>query len=74
MSRKLPLPRGWNRHVRKSVLQICSLAWYTFVSVRRWAAQSHSLRTRLLVELQDLRRELSLLQEVGRLSHLQPAP
>ncbi|MCZ6688099.1 MAG: hypothetical protein O7H41_00645 [Planctomycetota bacterium] len=45
MRRKLSLPRGWNRHVRKSVLQILSLAWYTFISVRGWATQSRSLPT-----------------------------
>ena len=67
MRRKLPLPRGWNRHVRKSVLQILSLAWYTFICVRGWAAQSRSLRTRMLAEIQDLRRELSLLTEELRL-------
>ncbi len=37
MRPKLPLPRGWNVHVRKSVLQICSLAWYTFISFLGWA-------------------------------------
>ena len=63
MRRILPLPGGWNRHVRKSVLQICSLAWYTIISVRGWAAQSRSLRTRLLAEIQDLRRKLYLLIE-----------
>ncbi len=51
MRRKLPLPRGWNRHVRKSVLQILSLAWYTLTSVRGWAAQGRSFRTRLLTEI-----------------------
>ncbi len=56
MRRKLPLPRGWNRHVRKSVLQILSLAWYTFISVRGWAAHSRSLLARMLAKIQDLQR------------------
>ncbi len=67
MRRKLPPPRGWSCHVRKSVLQILSLAWYTFISVRGWAAHSRSLRTRMLSEIQDLRRELSLLTQELRL-------
>ncbi len=34
MRRKLPLPRGWNRRVKSSILQVLSLAWYISVLVR----------------------------------------
>ncbi len=30
MTPKLPLPRGWKRHVRSSVLHILALSHYTF--------------------------------------------
>ena len=32
MSRNLPLPRGWNRRVRSSILHILALSHYTFTA------------------------------------------
>ena len=63
MRQKLPPPRGWNRHLQSSVLQILSLAWDTLVSLRGWAARTSSLRVRPLAEIEDLKRELSLVGE-----------
>ena len=37
MRQKLPVPRGWNRHVQKSVLQILSFCWPTIRPARGWA-------------------------------------
>ena len=44
MRRNLPLPRGWNRHVKPSVLQVLSLAQHCVSTVRGRVAKSRVLR------------------------------
>ena len=51
MRMKLPLPRGSNRHVRMSVLQVLSLCWFGFTAVCGLAAQSCWVRIRLASEI-----------------------
>jgi hypothetical protein len=36
----IPLPKGWPRRVRSAVIQVVSLAHYSLVVTRRWAADS----------------------------------
>ena len=69
MHKKLPLPRGWNRHVKSSVLQVLSLAHYCFFTVRGWAAESGSRRARMQAENDHLEQEMALLQEELRIKH-----
>ncbi len=63
MLRKLPIPRGWNRYVKSSVLHALSLSYFCFSTVRGWASRSRSIKVRLQVEIEDLKREIGLLLE-----------
>jgi len=47
MAPKLPLPRGWKRRVRSSVLHILALSHYTFTALLAKAAQSRNRQVRL---------------------------
>ena len=49
MRRKLPLPRGWNRHARKSVLQVLSFTHYCFSTLRGWGVEPRSGSRRRLI-------------------------
>ena len=67
MRRKLPLPRGWNRHVKSSVLQVLSLSWYCFTAIRGRAAESRKVSLRFRAEIDHLKQEVALLQEELRI-------
>ena len=42
MSRKIPLPRGWNRRTKAAILQILALSHYTFTALVARAANERS--------------------------------
>jgi len=48
---KIPLPKGWKKHVRSAVLHVISLAQCTTIHTRGWAADSSNQRVRLKAEL-----------------------
>jgi putative transposase len=64
---KIPLPRGWNQHVRSAVLHVISLAQYATVYTRSWAADSTNSRVRLKAELDREDQEITLLREEMRI-------
>ena len=58
----IPLPKAWKKHVRSAVLHVISLAQYTTISTRGWAADSSNQRVRLRV---DLDRAMALWDSTG---------
>ncbi len=67
MRQELPIPRGWNRHVKASVLHALSLSYFCFSTVRGWASRSRSIQVRPQAEIEDLKREIGLLLEEVRI-------
>ncbi len=51
MAPKLPLPRGWKRRVRSSVLHILALSHYTFTAMLARAALSKNRQVRLQAQI-----------------------
>jgi len=49
-TRNIPLPKRWQGHVRSAVLHVISLAQYTTIYTRGWAADSSNQRVRLKAE------------------------
>ena len=47
----IPLPKGWNKRVRSSLLQVISLAQFAAVYIRGWGADSINPRLRRKTEL-----------------------
>jgi len=64
---RIPLPRGWPRHVRSAVIHAISLAHFSLTSTRSWAVNSWNARVRLKAENDRLKQELALLQEEMRI-------
>ena len=67
MAPKLPLPRGWQRRVRSSVLQILALSHYTFTALLARAASSKNRQVRLQAEIDRRDHEIALLHEELRI-------
>jgi len=67
MAPKLPLPRGWKRRVRSSVLQILALSHYSFTVLLAKAAESKNRHIRFQARLDRRPREITLLQEELRI-------
>ncbi len=67
MAPKLPLPRGWKRRVRSSVLQILALSHYTFTALLARAANSKNRQVRLQTEIDRRDHEIALLHEELRI-------
>jgi transposase-like protein len=65
--RTIPLPKGWPRRVRSAVIHVISLAHYSLVVTRSWAADSWNARVRLKRDNERLRQELALLREEARI-------
>jgi transcriptional regulator with XRE-family HTH domain len=63
----IPLPKGWQRHVRSAVLHVISLAQYTAVYTRGWAVDSMNGRVRLKAARDRLLQELALEREASRI-------
>ncbi len=67
MRAKIPLPRGWKRRVRSSVVHILALGHYTFTVLLARAARSRSRIIRLKGEVDRLSHEIALLKEELRI-------
>jgi len=67
MPPKLPLPRGWKRRVRSSVLHILALSHYTFTVLLARAANSKNRQVRLQAQIDRRDNEIVLLQEQLRI-------
>ncbi len=63
MPPKIPLPRGWKRRVRSSVLHILALSHYSFTVLLARAANSKSRQVRLRAQIDRRDSEIALLQE-----------
>ncbi len=57
MGTSLPLPRGWNRRVRSSIVHILALSHYAFTAFVARAANERNRRTRLRAEIDQLHQE-----------------
>ena len=51
MSRKIPLPRGWNRRTKAAIVQILALSHYRFTALVARAENERSRRIRLRAEI-----------------------
>ncbi len=69
MPPKLPLPRGWKRRVRSSVLHILALSHYTFAVLLARAANSKNRQVRLRAQIDRRDNEIVLLQEELRIKN-----
>lgn len=63
----IPLPKGWPCRGRSAVIQVISLAHYSLIVTRSWAANSWNARVRLKQGNERLRQELALLHEETRI-------
>ncbi len=63
----IPLPKGWPRRVCSAVIQVISLAHFSLITTRSWAANSWNARVRLKQENERLRQEVALLCEEARI-------
>lgn len=63
----IPLPKGWPRRVRSTVIHVISLAHFSLIATRSWAANSWNARVRLKSQNGRLRHALALLREEMRL-------
>ena len=64
---RLPLPKGWPERVRSAVLNAISLAQFSIIYTRSWAANSRNARIRLKQQNDRLRQEVALLTEELRI-------
>ena len=63
----LPLPKGWPKRIRSSVIYAISMAHFSVTFARSVAANSLNARIRLKAENQRLRQEVSFLIEEARI-------
>jgi transposase InsO family protein len=63
----LSLPKSWPRRVRSAVIHVISLAHFSLIATRSWAANNWNARVRLKSKNERLRQELALLHEEMRL-------
>ena len=73
----LPLPKGWPRRVRSTVVQVISLAQTSLALTRGWASDSMNGPLRRRAEVGRLQQETRLLREEirikdARMQHLEP--
>ena len=71
---KIPLPKGWRRHVRSAMLHVISLAQYATAYTHGWAANSVNTRIRLKAELERANQEITLLHEETRIKDARMLP
>ncbi len=67
MHGKIPLPRGWNRRAKSTILHILALSHYTFTALVARAANDRHRRTRPRAEIDRLEHEIALLTEELRI-------
>ena len=63
----IPLPSGWAKNVKSSVLHVISLAHYAIACTRGWAANSINARVRLVADNNRLGQDNQLLREKLRI-------
>lgn len=71
---EIALPRGWRDFVKSAVLQVVSLARFAIIHARGWAADTTHARARLEAEIDQVRSEVSLLQEELRIKDARMVP
>ena len=64
---RLPLPKGWPKRIRSSVIHAVSLAHFSVTFARSVAAASINARIRLKAENNRLRQEIAILVEEARI-------
>ena len=64
---RLAVPKRWKRSVQRALVTVMSLAHYTLVSTRSWAANSRNHRVRLSAKTDQLDNEIRLLREEIRI-------
>ena len=64
---RLAVPKRWRRSVQRALVTVMSLAQYTLVSTRGWAANSRNHRVRLSAKTDQLDNEIRLLREEIRI-------
>ena len=64
---RLAVPKHWSRSVQRTLVTVMSLAHYTLVSTRSWAANSRNHRVRLSAKTDQLDNEFRLLREEIRI-------
>ena len=64
---RLPLPKGWPKRIRFSVIQAISMAHFSLTFARSVAANSLNARIRLKAEISRLRQEIAVLIEETRI-------
>jgi hypothetical protein len=67
VSSDVPLPANWPSNVKSLILQVISLARLAIIHSRSWAANSVNARVRLQEQLEQVRNEVSLLQDEIRI-------
>ena len=67
---KIPLPKGWSKHVQLAIVHVVSLARVALVAARGRVAEDGSIADRLRAELDAAREEIALLREEMRLKDL----
>ena len=63
----LPLPKGWPERVRSAVVHAISIAQFSIVYTRSWAANNRNARIRLKTQNDRLHQEVALLTEEMRI-------
>ena len=66
-SPEIPLPRGWQTHVKSAILQVISLAQFTLAYTRGWAGNSPNSRIHLKAHVERGDQEIGLLREELRI-------
>ncbi len=64
MHLKIPLPRGWKRRVRSSILHILALGHYSFTVLLARTALSRHRQVRLQAQIDRLNHEIALQEEL----------
>ena len=70
MRTKMPLPKGWKKQVKSSVLHALSLARYCLLVIRGRAVETSRRGTRVALERDHLRQEVALLREELRIKDI----
>lgn len=71
--KNLPLPRGWPKLVRAAMFHVISLAHYSLLTTRGYAADAINPRVRLQAEIDRLEEEIALLKEEIRIKNVRMA-
>ena len=69
----IPLPRAWASRVKSAILHVISLAQFTIVYTRGWAADSVNTRVRLKAERDRALQDNALLREEMRIKDVRMA-